>query len=141
MSPLREENVLIVGSGFSYHNLRAIPDRTGASEVFDKWLFESLCVSSPEERRERLLRWSDAPAARAAHPREEHLIPLMVCAGAAAGGECERVFSQKLPAWNIQTSCFEFRQQTEVFSYLPLLPAAIARRFLITASRNCRSSC
>lgn len=109
LSPLREDDVLIVGSGFSYHNLRAIPDRTGASEVFDKWLFESLCVSSPEERRERLLRWSEAPAARAAHPREEHLIPLMVCAGAAAGGKCERVFSQKLPAWNIQTSCFEFR--------------------------------
>ncbi|MEN9811094.1 MAG: dioxygenase extradiol [Pseudomonadota bacterium] len=109
LRPLREENVLIVGSGFSYHNLRAIPDRIGASEVFDKWLFESLCVSSPEKRHERLLRWSEAPAARAAHPREEHLIPLMVCAGAAAGGACERVFSQKLPAWNIQTCCFEFQ--------------------------------
>lgn len=109
LSPLRNENVLILGSGFSYHNLRAIPDRNGVSEVFDKWLFEAVCLAPPDERLEFLKNWSTAPAARAAHPREEHLIPLMVCAGAAIGGNCERVFSQKLPAWNIQTSCFEFK--------------------------------
>lgn len=105
---LRQDGVLVLGSGFSYHNLRGVPDRTGVSEVFDRWLHESLCEVEPEQRHDRLLLWTDAPAARAAHPREEHLIPLMVCAGAASSGTCTRVYSEKLPGWNIQTSCFQF---------------------------------
>lgn len=108
LSTLRKDNILILGSGFSYHNLRAIPDRNGASQVFDQWLFESLCQSEPEQRLKHLENWAQAPAARAAHPREEHLIPLMVCAGAAKNGACARVFSEKLPSWNVQMSCFEF---------------------------------
>lgn len=109
LSELRKDKVLILGSGFSYHNLRVIPDRSGVSQIFDQWLFESLCELGPEERLERLRKWESAPAARAAHPREEHLIPLMVCAGSAQSATCERVYSEKLPAWNIQTSCFEFK--------------------------------
>jgi aromatic ring-opening dioxygenase catalytic subunit (LigB family) len=39
----------------------------------------------PAERDRRLTAWAHAPGARFAHPREEHLLPLMVAAGAADG--------------------------------------------------------
>jgi aromatic ring-opening dioxygenase catalytic subunit (LigB family) len=55
------------------------------------------------------MHWTSAPYARFAHPREEHLIPLMVCAGAAEFDKCEKIFSEILPSWNVKTSCFEFR--------------------------------
>ncbi|NBW80952.1 dioxygenase [bacterium] len=105
---LREQNVLILGSGFSYHNLRGIPDLKGVSQVFDKWLDEALCHSPAEAREQRLLQWNSAPHARLAHPREEHLVPLFVCAGAAEYEQCEKIFSQTLPSWNVQMSCFRF---------------------------------
>ncbi|HEY9857382.1 MAG TPA: class III extradiol ring-cleavage dioxygenase [Stenomitos sp.] len=91
IAPLREEGVLIVGSGLSYHNLRAFgPMGREASHRFDEWLQEVLTRSTPEERIQQLNRWTQAPAARQAHPREEHLLPLMVAVGAAAdeAGEC-----------------------------------------------------
>jgi aromatic ring-opening dioxygenase catalytic subunit (LigB family) len=91
LEPLREEGVLIVGSGMSYHNLRAF-GRAGAGAVaqtFDAWLGRT-AVADAEARNEELTRWSSAPAARDAHPREEHLLPLMVMAG-AAGADRGRV--------------------------------------------------
>lgn len=108
LKPLRNENILILGSGFSYHNLKAIPDLQGVSQVFDQWLCETLCLSGPEERQQKLLNWSAAPHARRAHPREEHFIPLLVCAGAGDSDPCVQIFSENLPSWNVQTSCFEF---------------------------------
>jgi aromatic ring-opening dioxygenase catalytic subunit (LigB family) len=90
VAPLRDEGVLIVGSGLSWHNLRALgPSARVPSRLFDDWLQRT--VASPAaERAERLLGWSQAPAARAAHPREEHLLPLMVAVGAAGDdpGSC-----------------------------------------------------
>jgi aromatic ring-opening dioxygenase catalytic subunit (LigB family) len=84
LAPLRDEGVLIIGSGMSYHNLRGF---SGAgrkdSETFDAWL-RSAATAEPRKRAERLSNWHSAPAARSAHPREEHLLPLMVVAGAAA---------------------------------------------------------
>ncbi len=93
LSALREEGVLIVGSGMSYHNMAAFrtPSATGPSEVFDRWLTDA--VAEPRARWNSLARWSDAPAARHAHPREEHLLPLMMAAGAASEAPGERVFS------------------------------------------------
>ena len=86
LAPLRDENVLIVGSGLSYHNLRAFgPAGREASIAFDGWLQQAVVGRLGAERAERLLNWVAAPAARAAHPREEHLIPLLVAAGAAEG--------------------------------------------------------
>lgn len=84
LEPLRDEGVLIVGSGMSYHNMRGFNSRAGreASETFDAWLRESVSQPRPE-RDARLEAWASAPAARACHPREEHLLPLMVIAGAA----------------------------------------------------------
>jgi aromatic ring-opening dioxygenase catalytic subunit (LigB family) len=84
LAPLRREGVLIVGSGMSYHNMQGFGPRfKAASDRFDAWLNETLCHSEGAERAARLMAWEAAPAARIAHPREEHLLPLMVAAGAA----------------------------------------------------------
>ncbi len=93
LAPLRDEGVLILGSGMSYHNLRAFraPGNPGmaSSMAFDTWLNETVALD-PAERDRRLTAWASAPAARLAHPREEHLLPLMVIAG-AAGSDRGRV--------------------------------------------------
>ena len=84
LAPLRDEGVYIVGSGMTFHNLRAFgsPQARPVSEEFDRWLRDA--ATQPQaERDRRLAQWSKAPSARAAHPREEHLLPLMVVAGAA----------------------------------------------------------
>lgn len=86
LAPLRDEGVLIVGSGMSYHNLRELfsPDASAneASRHFDTWLGNTVTAEAGE--RERLLvEWHKAPDARVCHPRSEHLLPLMVAAGAA----------------------------------------------------------
>lgn len=92
LAPLREQGVLIVGSGMSFHNMRAFfsgyPAVKGKSETFDNWLTETLTASnlSNQEREQRLRAWVIAPQARFCHPREEHLIPLLVCWGAASQG-------------------------------------------------------
>ncbi len=84
LAPLRDEGVLIIGSGLSYHNLGAMATSGyEPSRRFDAWLQQTLIHSPPDERAERLLGWKHAPFARAAHPREDHLIPLMVAVGAA----------------------------------------------------------
>jgi aromatic ring-opening dioxygenase catalytic subunit (LigB family) len=83
LAPLRDEGVFIIGSGMTFHNLRAFgPESRPVSEAFDAWLRESATLE-PDERNRRLANWQSAPSARLAHPREEHLLPLMVIAGAA----------------------------------------------------------
>jgi aromatic ring-opening dioxygenase catalytic subunit (LigB family) len=86
LSPLRDEGVLIVGSGLSYHNLREFfsPNTAAnqASVQFDTWLGNTI-GAEPTERERLLTNWETAPGAHACHPRSEHLIPLMVVAGAA----------------------------------------------------------
>lgn len=84
LAPLRDEGVLIVGSGLSYHNLRQ-RDRSAEipSRAFDGWLQDTLVGQQGRARTDRLERWLQAPYARTAHPREDHLIPLMVAVGAA----------------------------------------------------------
>lgn len=84
LAPLRDENILIVGSGMSFHNMRAYrtPDARAPSAEFDLWLTQA--VEAPPPARDRALaEWEHAPMARYSHPREEHLIPLMVAAGAS----------------------------------------------------------
>lgn len=83
LAPLRDEGIFIVASGMSYHNLRAFfGGGTTAAATFDAWLNQTL-AQEPAARAQQLTQWSQAPAARAAHPREEHLLPLMVAVGAA----------------------------------------------------------
>lgn len=98
--PLRDEGVLIVGSGMSYHNLRDLfssdPRSTNAAVEFDAWLNEAVTESDPAAREKKLAAWHQAPGARAAHPRPEHLIPLMVAAGAAGEDPGRRTYNQPL---------------------------------------------
>lgn len=90
LTPLRDEGVFIVGSGMTYHNMRGFgPQWRPAASAFDAWLRETL-TQPPQERDRRLSEWQKAPSARDAHPREEHLLPLMVAAG-AAGSDPGRV--------------------------------------------------
>jgi len=84
LAPLRDEGVFIAGSGNTFHNMRGFGDpraREGAA-AFDRWLQQAV-TAAPAERDAALTRWEQAPFARFCHPREEHLLPLMVAAGAA----------------------------------------------------------
>ena len=100
LAPLRDEGVLIVGSGMSFHNLRTLLAGDGygddAAEAFDTWLTEAATASDAETRDRLLTAWNEAPGARASHPREEHLLPLMVAAGAAGEDRGRRTYSEKL---------------------------------------------
>jgi aromatic ring-opening dioxygenase catalytic subunit (LigB family) len=94
---LMNENILVIGSGFSFHNMQAFSwqgDETPdpANDAFQNWLIE-VCTgpAAQSEREQRLLEWQKALAARYCHPREEHLMPLHVCAG-MAGGPAELIF-------------------------------------------------
>lgn len=92
LAPLRDEGVVIIGSGLSSHNLRALgdPRLLAVTGEFDGWLSDAV-AQDQDERASRLANWATAPSARLTHPREEHLIPLMVAAGAGAG-KGERIY-------------------------------------------------
>ncbi len=105
LAPLRAESVLIVGSGMSFHNMRGYGDPrfTAPSQAFDFWLIAA--AGADAEKREVLLASrSDAPWGRLSHPREEHLLPLMVAAG-ASNGKGQRIYSERV----LQTASSAFR--------------------------------
>lgn len=92
LRPLSKKNLLIIGSGFSFHNMGMFSWDTGngkdsANDEFQNWLVD-VCSGSHSllQREEMLLHWFRAPHARYCHPREEHLLPLHVCFGIAGGG-------------------------------------------------------
>ncbi len=86
---LKGANILVIGSGFSFHNLRAFSwqgthDPDAANDAFQDWLIDVCAGSAAQSTREqRLIEWEKAPFARYCHPREEHLLPLHVCVGLA----------------------------------------------------------
>ncbi len=85
---LADENILVIGSGFSFHNLRAFFGQAGApdpaNDAFQDWLIETCTAAISEaECQQRLIEWEKAPNARYCHPREDHLLPLHVCFGLA----------------------------------------------------------
>jgi aromatic ring-opening dioxygenase catalytic subunit (LigB family) len=84
LAPLRDEGVLVVGAGMSFHNMRGYgrTSSTEPSRQFDAWL-GGAATADADTRSEALMRWAEAPSGRFAHPREEHLLPLMVAAGAS----------------------------------------------------------
>jgi aromatic ring-opening dioxygenase catalytic subunit (LigB family) len=97
LAPLRDEGILIVGSGMSYHNMRAFrtPSATRPSAVFDQWLTSA--IEAPQDAREAALaHWAEAPAGRLSHPREEHLLPLMIAAGAGDASAGTKVFGDNV---------------------------------------------
>lgn len=95
---LASQNVLVIGSGFSFHNLKAFFSPANAesqqlNESFEQWLQAVTTDTSLSEhqRQELLINWADAPGARFCHPREEHLLPLHVCYGVAQA-PCAEVY-------------------------------------------------
>ncbi len=100
LAPLRDEGVLIVGSGMSYHNLRAIwspaAKADADAEAFDSWLTHAVEMADPEARNQALLAWERAPSAHESHPRSEHLTPLFVAAGAAGDDLGRRTFADRV---------------------------------------------
>ena len=83
LAPLRDEGVLIVGSGLSYHNLRLFgPGAKTPSAAFDGWLADTMAKPGPA-RTDALLDWESAPYARTCHAQEDHLVPLFAALGAA----------------------------------------------------------
>jgi aromatic ring-opening dioxygenase catalytic subunit (LigB family) len=108
LAPLRDEGVLIVGSGLSWHNLRMMgPAAQPHSAAFDAWLHGALS-SKPEERTARLLGWETAPAARLAHPEEDHFVPLFVALGAAEGEDAVRVYHEEGFMGGVTASSYRF---------------------------------
>jgi len=107
LKPLRNEGVLIIGSGMSYHDVSALIGRKEVvgSEEFDNWLSETIIMSS-QKREERLLNWSNAPSARLCHPREEHLMPLHVIVGAANDGKSSIDYNETV--LGAQISAYQF---------------------------------
>ncbi|HHX82250.1 MAG TPA: dioxygenase [Pseudomonadaceae bacterium] len=95
-------NVLVIGSGFSFHNMRAFfapesPDMRELNESFEAWLLETCGQPGldAQERLRRLEHWEQAPGALFCHPRAEHLLPLHVCAG-LSGGACAETFELRI---------------------------------------------
>jgi len=89
LAPLRDEGVFIVGSGLSFHSFPLFGTAQGksTSRTFDHWLRDA-CTNaehSQQEMFDALTNWAKAPKGRESHPREDHLIPLLVCAGAGSG--------------------------------------------------------
>ena len=87
LRPLRDEGVLIIGSGQTYHNMRGFMRGGGApdpaAEAFDAWLRKAMIDGPTRDR--SLIEWEQAPGAREAQPEEDHFLPMMVAAGAASG--------------------------------------------------------
>lgn len=113
LAPLRDEGVVIVGSGLSYHNL----SRMGAagqqpSADFDRWLGDAL-AADPERRTAALLAWDRAPSARVAHPAEDHLIPLMVAVGAAEQDHAVRTYHEDTFFGSITASSYRFDAEAQ----------------------------
>ncbi|MGB7180312.1 MAG: class III extradiol ring-cleavage dioxygenase [Burkholderiaceae bacterium] len=108
------DDVMLVGSGYSFHNIGALTGRTrldlpkarGQAKAFHHWMDAIICDSpaSVQERTDALISWADAPGARFCQPREEHLMPLHVCFGAAvaSGLKARRVFGEEVKGF--QTS-------------------------------------
>jgi len=106
LTPLRDEGVWIVGSGMSYHNLyRFRSQHNPGADVFDRWLTQTV-EADPQARINNIVNWERAPAARISQPREDHLVPLFVVAGAALEDEATRVFHDR--PWNADISGFRF---------------------------------
>ena len=83
LAPLRDEGVLIVGSGFFTHNLRALTQDGSVHSImteFDDWGRRALEAQDVDA----LLDFEHkAPAGHLAHPRTEHFAPLFVTLGAS----------------------------------------------------------
>jgi len=107
---LRDESLLFIGSGLSFHNLKQFfpPSSIIAQEsnlAFERWLKNLMTDKklAEEEREKQLLDWDAAPGAQFCHPREEHLLPLHVCYG-VAGAKSNQSYHFNI--YDKQVSCY-----------------------------------
>ncbi len=112
LAELKQENLLILGSGYSFHNMSVLMGKAdqasrGKNREFEAWLADT--CSNPglteTEREKRLANWEQAPHARFCHPREEHLLPLQVCYG-IGGCAAQTTFQQ--PVGGLVTSAYRW---------------------------------
>lgn len=102
LAPLRDEGVLIVGSGMSFHNLRVRgPQAVAPSDAFDAALTDAVTDPDPARRATRVADWASMPHGRFAHPREEHLLPLMVALGAGGDDTAVRDHRSSVMGWTV----------------------------------------
>jgi aromatic ring-opening dioxygenase catalytic subunit (LigB family) len=108
LRPLRDEGVLIMGSGMTYHNMRGFgrDGAAGVAETFLEFLGSAISQADWRVRNDKLIHWENAAGARLAHPREDHLIPLMVVAGAAGEDPGREAFVDR--AFDVPTASYEF---------------------------------
>jgi aromatic ring-opening dioxygenase catalytic subunit (LigB family) len=107
LAPLRDKGVLIVGSGMSFHNLRERGVRAGpASAAWDAALVDAATDPDPARRAARIIDWEALPYARYAHPRAEHLLPLMVALGAGGDDPARLDWRGEVLGWTV--SAFRF---------------------------------
>jgi aromatic ring-opening dioxygenase catalytic subunit (LigB family) len=110
LEPFRKQGLLIIGSGMSFHNMRGYgnPQFAPISDAFDEWLTH-VVESNADERNQALMHWEQAPFARLCHPprQEEHLLPLMVIAGAASKSQGRKVFSDRVMETTLSAFIFE----------------------------------
>lgn len=108
LAPLRDEGVLIIGSGLSYHNMRGFctAGAMAVSEAFEAYLNDAITDPDATQRLQKLANWTSTPSARAAHPQEDHLIPLMVVAGAAGEDAGRRLLVDKV--MNVAMASYQF---------------------------------
>jgi aromatic ring-opening dioxygenase catalytic subunit (LigB family) len=108
LAPLRDEGVLIVGSGMSFHNLRARgPEVTARADTWDTALTAAVTDPDPVARAARVARWEELPFARFAHPEEEHLMPLMVALGAGGDDAAVRNYRDTVMGWVVSGYRFD----------------------------------
>ena len=92
LAPLRDEGVLILGSGLSYHNLRLFGRGAKVpSEAFDAWL-ATVMADTPTARTAALMNWETAPYARTCHAQEDHFAPIWAVLGAAEQEKATMVY-------------------------------------------------
>lgn len=109
LAPLRDEGVLIVGSGFSFHNLAMFgPAAERPSREFEAWLTDTLVDGPVDERSAALIDWERAPSARTSHPAADHLIPLMVAVGAAEDDAGVRTYFQPDFMGSVTSASYRF---------------------------------
>lgn len=108
LAPLRDEGILIMGSGLTYHNMRGFgrAESSPVADAFENYLNQAITQPTAELRNQMLVQWQSAPSARQAHPVEDHLIPLMVVAGAAGNDIGQRVFVDHV--MNVAMASYQF---------------------------------
>lgn len=108
LTSLRDQGVMIIGSGLSYHNLGLLgPQAKEPSTAFDIWLRDALALA-PQDRTEAITHWANAPFARTCHPQEDHFVPLFVALGAAETEAATMIYHEDEFMGGVATSSFRF---------------------------------